>query len=268
MDAGNSLGAQLVRAVSEADVPKTRALLAEWKRTAKTWPTGPEEKPLLFLAIEGREEAHPEIIDLLLENGAQLSGRGPLGMTALHWAAAHGYPERTEQIMKRRSALEATDDYGRTALLVAHADAAQKLLAAGANVRATDKDGMSGLHYAAQTGTAHLQLLFDAGLTDGDARSKAGLTPLHVAAVEGNESAARWLLDRGAKADAVLTADVDYLPYKMAPGYGNEMRLKRGSTPLRLASLQHGSTKWSSGRHRAVLELLKARAGKKRWFSR
>jgi ankyrin repeat protein len=248
-------------------VAKTRTLLAAWKRTGKAWPTGPEEKPLLFLAIEGREEAHPEIIDLLLENGAQVATRGPEGMTALHWAAANGYPERTAQILKRRPALEATDDYGRTALLVAHGDAAEKLLAAGANIRATDKDGMTGLHYAAQTGAAHLGLLFDAGLKDVDARSKAGLTPLHVAAVEGNESAARWLLDRGAKADATLTADFDYLPYKMAPGYGNEMRLKRGSTPLRLASLQHGSTKWSSGRHRAVLELLKARTPK-RWFSR
>ena len=223
---------------------------------------------MLFLAIEGRENAHPAIIDLLLENGAQVATRGPLGMTALHWAAANGYTERTEQILKRRPALEATDDYGRTPLLVAHGDAAEKLLAAGANVRATDKNGLGALHYAAQAGAAHLGLLFDAGLTDVDARSKAGLTPLHVAAVEGDESAARWLLDHGAKIDATLTADFDYLPYKMAPGYGNEMRLKRGSTPLRLASLQHGSTKWSSGRHRAVLELLKSRAGKKRWFGR
>jgi ankyrin repeat protein len=40
------------------------------------------------------------------------------------------------------------DEYGRTALLVAHGDAAEKLLAAGANLRATDKDGMGPLHYA------------------------------------------------------------------------------------------------------------------------
>jgi len=100
-----------------------------------------------------------------------------------------------------------------------------------------------------------------------DARSKAGVTPLHIAAIEGVESAAAWLLDRGAKLDAAVASDYEYLPHKMAPGYGNEMRLKRGSTPLRLASLQHGTTKWSSGRHRAVLELLKGRAGKG-WFGR
>jgi hypothetical protein len=97
-EAKDSLGAQLVTAVVEADVAKARTLLAQWKTTGKPWPSGPEAKPLLFLAIEGREEAHPAMIDLLLEHGAQVATRGPLGMTALHWAAANGYTERTEQI--------------------------------------------------------------------------------------------------------------------------------------------------------------------------
>lgn len=252
----------LVAAITDGNVAKTRALLGEWKATGKPWPTGPDEKPLLFLAIEGRDKEHAEIIELLLANGAQVDTRGPLGMTALHWAGANGYTERTEQILQHRPAVEATDDRGRTALLVAHSDAAEKLLAAGANVRATDKDGMIGLHYAAQSGARHLSVLFNAGCTDVDARSKAGVTPLHVAAVEGTESAARWLLDHGAKLDARLASDYDYLPRDFAPGYGNEVRMKRGSTPLQLASAQHEKTKWSSGRDRGMIELLKAQGRK------
>ena len=258
-DKAPSSGSRLVAAVVEADLGKTRTLLAEWKATGKPWPVGPDEKPLLFLAIEGGDEAHPEIIEFLLAHGAEVGARGPLGMTALHWAAANGYVERTEQILKHRPALEATDDRGRTPLLVAHRDAAEKLLAADANVRAADKDGMTALHYAAQSGSAHLSLVFNAGLTDVNVRNKAGLTPLHIAAIEGTESAAAWLLEHGAKSDAALASDYEYLPYKMAPGYGNEMRIKRGSTAVSLAAAQHKSTKWSSGRHRAVLELLKAK---------
>ncbi|MDQ3314931.1 MAG: ankyrin repeat domain-containing protein [Verrucomicrobiota bacterium] len=150
----DSLGMPLVAAITDGNVAKTRALLGEWKATGKPWPTGPDEKPLLFLAIEGREKEHAEIIEVLLAKGARVDTRGPLGMTALHWAGANGYTERTEQILQHRPAVEATDDRGRTALLVAHSDAAEKLLAAGANVRATDKDGMIGLHYAAQRRTA------------------------------------------------------------------------------------------------------------------
>ncbi len=254
-----SLGERLVGAVTEGDAEKTPALLDEWKGTGKPWPLGPDDKPLLFVAIEGREKTHPEIIELLLENGAKVETRGPLGMTALHWAAGNGYVERTVQILRHRPHLEATDGRGRTPLLVAHSDAAQKLLAAGANLLTTDKDGMSALHYAAQSGAAHLNILFRAGFTLVDARSNAGVTPLHVAALEGTESAARWLLDHGANLNAAVAADFVYLPRNLAPGFGYEVRIPRGSTPLRLVSAEYKRAKRGSDRYRPTLELLKAR---------
>ena len=260
------LGARLLAAVTDGDAAKTRALLDEWKGTGKPWPLGPQGEPLLFLAIEGREKTHPEIIEFLLGSGADVNARGPLGMTALHWAAANGYVERTEQILKHHPRLEATDDRGRAPLLVAHSDAAEKLLAAGASVLATDRDGMSALHYAAQSGTRHLDILFKAGFPIVDARSNAGVTPLHVAAVEGTESAARWLLDHGADLNAAVAADVDYLPHNLAPGYGCEIRMRRGATPLRLASIQNAKERRSSGRYRPVFELLSERGAKSAFF--
>ncbi len=107
-------------------------------------------------------------------------------MTALHWAAAKGYPERTTQILRHHPRLEATDERGRTPLLVAHAEAAEKLLAAGANVFALDHDGLSALHYAAQEGGRHLDLIWQTGFNVVDARSNTSLSPLHVASVRRN----------------------------------------------------------------------------------
>jgi hypothetical protein len=254
-----SLGARLVAAVKEGEVTKTSALLREWKATGRPWPNGPDDKPLLFLAIEGREKTHPKIIELLFENGASVETRGPLGMTPLHWAAAHGYTERTAQILNHHPALEATDNGGRTPLLVAQSEAAEKLIAAHANILALDKDGMNALHYAAQESAQHLDILFKAGFKVVDARSNAGLSPLHVAAVEGTESAVCWLLDHGANVNAATGADYDYLPRHLASGYGYEIRIRGGATPLRLASAQHEKNKWSSSRYKPVIDLLKAR---------
>jgi hypothetical protein len=256
----DSLGHELVTAVQQGNVSQTTTLLARWRTTGKPWPLGPDKQPLLFLAIEGREKSHPEIVELLFSKGATLETRGAQGMTALHWAAAKGYSERTEQILRHHPKLEAIDDRGRTPLLVAHSEAAEKLLAAGANFMAMDKDGLNALHYAAQEGARHLECIWRAGFKVVDARSNAGLTPLHIAAVEGTESAVRWLLDHGADVNAVTAAPYSYLPRYLAPGYGYEIHLPRGATPLQLASTQH-ENKWSSGRYRPVIELLRARGG-------
>jgi len=101
---------------------------------------------------------------------------------------------------------------------VAHTEPAEKLVAAHANILAMDKDGMNALHYAAQESAQHLDILFKGGFKVVDARSNAGLTPLHVAAVTGTASAVRWLLDHGANVNAVTAADYDYLPRHLAPG--------------------------------------------------
>lgn len=257
-----SLGTQLVEAIRLGDVGQTRTRLAAWKATGKPWPNGPDDKPLLFLAIEGREKAHPEIVEMLLENGAKVDARGPEGMTALHWAVSHGYPERTAQILKHHPQLEAVDEHGRTPLLLCHTGAAEILIPARPNLLALDKDGMSALHYAARNGGRHLGLLFDAGFKTVDARSNAGLTPLHIAAAEGTDGAAAWLLDHGADVNAVSAADYDYLGKDLAPGYGYEYRIRRGSTPLSIAAKRKQETKWSSGRYNAIVDLLKARGGK------
>ncbi len=263
--ADDSLGKQLVTAVSEGDLGKTKELIEQWRATGKPFPLGPDDKPLLFLAIEGRSPVHEEIIELLLDSGASVQTKGPWGMTALHWAAWRGYGERTEQLLKHRALVEVTDDFGRTPLLVAHSDAAEKLLAARANWIALDKHGNNALHYAAEDSPHHLEILFRAGFKVVDARNNAGLTPLHFAMLAGKTECARWLLDHGANPNAVTVAPYDYLPLNFYPGQGNEISVPAGISVAGIASMQHENTKWSSGRYRAVKEMLSERGTTMPW---
>ena len=82
------------------------------------------------------------------------------------------------------------------------------------------------------------------------------LTPLHFATLAGNTESARWLLDHGANPNAITAASYDYLPLDFYPGYGNETHVPAGISVAGIASMRHNETKWSSGRHRAVKDLL------------
>jgi ankyrin repeat protein len=264
-DANDSLGESLIDAVRKGDVAQTQTLVEQWRATGKPFPLGPDDKPLLFLAIEGTEKTHPEIVEFLLDNGADVQTKGPMGMTALHWATSHGYAQRTEQILQHHPQIEATDDFGRTPLLVAHSLAAEKLLAAHANWMALDKFGNSSLHLAAERDAKHLELLSRAGFTVIDARNNAGLTPLHFAVLSGETSSARWLLDHGANPNAVTAAPYDYLYFDFYPGYGNEYHVPAGISVAGIAVTRDEETKWSSGHYRRVKDLLAARGIKAPW---
>ncbi len=263
--ASDSLGQQLISAVVDGDLRRTQECVEQWRASAKPFPLGPDEKPLLFLAIEGRSPVHEEIVELLLANGASVQTKGPWGMTALHWAAWRGYAERTEQLLKHYAQVEVTDDFGRTPLLVAHADAAQKLLAAHANWIALDKRGNNSLHYAAEDSPHHLEILFRAGFNVVDARNNSGLTPLHFATLAGKTECARWLLDHGANPNAVTATPYDYLPLDFFPGQGNEIHVPAGISVAGIASMRHEDTKGSFGPNRAVKEVLSEHGATTPW---
>lgn len=107
---------------------------------------------------------------------------------------------------------------------------------------------------------ATLGLFFILTMTTVEAQRGANSESLSarlVAAVKEGEVAKTS--DHGANVNAVTAADYDYLPRHLAPGYGYEIRIPRGATPLRLASNQHEKNKWSSSRYKPVIDLLKAR---------
>jgi len=85
-----------------------------------------------------------------------------------------------------------------------HLDCVKALLAAGADIHATDNEGWGMLHFSAVEGTAELiQLMLNCGKAsscplDPNARNDDGETPLVVAACHTNPDATRALLAAGA----------------------------------------------------------------------
>lgn len=81
-------------------------------------------------------------------------------------------------------------------------DAVMTLLANGADPRVTDHEGNTPLHLAARSSDPGVAALLGDAAADLEARNGDGLTPLGVACASGNWRLAKFLLERGARADA------------------------------------------------------------------
>src|SRR5688500_6946018 len=97
---------------------------------------------------------------------------------------------------------------GMTPLLAATRDswhgrpeAVMTLLANGADPRATDAEGNTPLHHAARSSDPGVAALLRDAAAEGDVRNRGGITPLGIACASGNWRLARFLLERGAKAE-------------------------------------------------------------------
>ena len=83
------------------------------------------------------------------------------------WDAARaGNPQQIESLVRQGTPVDARDNEGRTALMLAamngHTATAQKLLALGANPRLVDRDGLNAAQWAAQRGHVRLAELLEA----------------------------------------------------------------------------------------------------------
>jgi ankyrin repeat protein len=101
-----------------------------------------------------------EVVRRLLDAGVDSNSRNGHGLTALMWAA--GYEDDVgvraaasviDLLLGRSAQIDAADDRGRTALMVAaelgHAEVVEILTARGADARAHDKSGRTALDLAA-----------------------------------------------------------------------------------------------------------------------
>lgn len=149
---------------------------------------------------------HSAVVQLLLENGADIEVKNSNGLTPLHSAAERGNEAVAYLLLKKGVDIEAKDESGWMALHSAarggHKAITRLLLAAGGDIDAKDKSGSTALHEAAGSGhDAIVRLLLDNGANI-EANNYNKWTTLHSAAEGGNEAVVRLLLVKRANVKA------------------------------------------------------------------
>ena len=140
----------------------------------------------------------------LLDKGGDVNGAQGDGMTALHWAASRGDSALATLLLRRNANVAATTRIGAfTPLHIAaqngSAPVVRALLAAKADIRALNENGVTVLHFAAMSGdTSIIAALLRAGAEVNATEPGWGHTPLMVAADRGRVPAVRVLLANGA----------------------------------------------------------------------
>ena len=153
------------------------------RKDVKLNPTRIEE-----LVLEGRTE----MVELLLDHGADAAAKTRLGSTLLHDAALKGHVPRVELLLRKGADVNALNGSGGTPLhdaaLGGHVEVAALLLARGASINAQEvESGNTALANAASWGRLNLvNLLLDKG-ADAKLKNRAGKTALMLALENGHE---------------------------------------------------------------------------------
>ncbi|CAD6214595.1 unnamed protein product [Miscanthus lutarioriparius] len=134
-----------------------------------------------------------------------LNAKDEEGWAPIHSAASSGNSQIIDILLERGADVNLVTDGGRTALHYATSkgrlNIAEKLIAHGANVNKKDKFGCTPLHRAASTGNAELcEFLIEEG-AEVDAVDKTGQTPLMHAVICENKGVALLLIRHGADVD-------------------------------------------------------------------
>jgi ankyrin repeat protein len=198
------------------------------------------------------ENGHLEIVQLLLDRGADVKAADRNGWTSLYRASENGYLEIVQLLLNYSADIKAADRNRWTPLHLAslngHLEIVQLLLDYNADIKAAGRDGLIPLHLASQNGHLEIvQLLLDRG-ADIKAASRNGLTPLHLASQSGHLEIVQLLLDRGADVKAAHRDGLTPLHLASQNGYLEIVQLLLdynadikaadwyGWTPLHLAS--------------------------------
>jgi ankyrin repeat protein len=137
----------------------------------------------------------------LLDDPAAATAFSPDGYTALHFAAFFGKADAARMLLEHGASVDVytRNPFANQPLHAAaagrHIEVCRILLAADADVNATQHGGFAPLHESAQAGDVELTELFLSAGADPVARSDAGETPGEVAAAAGHADLAARLRD-------------------------------------------------------------------------
>lgn len=180
---------------------------------------------LLHLSFESRE-----LIEYLIENGADIEARSDGGWTPLHSQAYGGHKDGVEVLLAHGANIEAKHAYDMTPLINSirwdRIEVAKLLIENGANVDATNTLGRTPLIISATEGYYELaKTLLDNGASISHKDIDYRRTALHFAALNGHLKIVDALLKKGADVDEKDGAGKTPLDY--ANKYGHEKVAKR-----------------------------------------
>src|SRR5262245_10633653 len=188
---------------------------------------------LLADAVERMDGAR---ISVLLQQRVDVNVPQADGMTALHWATYHDDAETVERLVRAGAQVKAANRYGVTPLSLActngNAAIVELLLRAGADPNAALPGGETPLMTAARVGSpATVKALLVRGATVDSKDDRRGQTALMWAAAEGHADVARVLIEAGADFRARLASGFTPLLFAVREGHTDVVRvlLKAGA---------------------------------------
>jgi ankyrin repeat protein len=221
---------RLIDAVEKQDMPAFRAVLDQRVNVNMVEADG---TTALHWAAHRN---NIEMVNALLEAGADVAARNRYGVAPLSLAAVNGNADMLKLLLDAGADPSTSLAENETVLMTASrtgvVEAVQLLLEYGADVNAKESwRGQTALMWAAGEGNLEVaQILLDHG-AEVQARSDRGFTPLLFASREGHVELIRPLLRAGAKVDETLPARES-----VRAESGESAGAKTGITPLLLAS--------------------------------
>ena len=191
--------------------------------------------PLHYAALAGREE----VVELLLQQGANINTFNAQGLTPLFLASRDGHEGVVELLSSQQEAnLESGDAEAHTPLCVAvangHLRIFARLLRRGADPHAKDKNGMIPLHIAAKRGNTDavksLLKTLGGGRGNINERDNAGNTPLLYATKTGKKDLVEALLLAGADLSARNSKGETSLDIAKRLGHASLVPVLRGES--------------------------------------
>jgi len=157
---------------------------------------------------------HKNIIEILLDSGANIHAYDAKKATPLHSAASGGYSDITRLLLDRGAVIDEKDEHGWTPFHKAahngHVSVARELLESGADINAQEFRGLTALHIAAFYNKKDIVSLLLAADAIVNVRDRNDCTALYAAAQENSEDTVSLLLaanaDINAQACGGLTA--------------------------------------------------------------
>lgn len=190
-------GQGIHQAVKEGKVEVVRKMLEEDRDLINA--VDSDLKTPLHLAAE---HGYIDMVELLLEKGADINAKEGFKRTPLHFAASSGHDEIVRLFIAKGAYLNEKDSFILTPIFRAaysgHQSIVEMLLSVGISISTTEKNGVTLLHAAALSGNPELvEMLLDKGIGR-NVRNRYGKTPLHFAASRGHKAVINLLFDRGA----------------------------------------------------------------------